>query len=176
MDDDRFHAAAARWQRRIFSYAAYTLGDAGEAEEVTQDVLLRLWRHPEMLAAERLEGWLLRVARNACLDLVRRRRSRLRLVDGTADDERVQARPAPAPDPERRAAASQLGRRLALELARLPELQRSAIVLRDVHGLSYREIAEVLEMSLANVRVSLHRGRRRLRQRLEEVEDHVMAV
>lgn len=176
MDDPRFHAAAVRWQRRIFTFAAYTLGDVGAAEEVTQDVLLRLWRHPEMLAAERLEGWLLRVTRNACLDEIRRRRVRLRLVTDVADDEIARQRPATNPDPERRAAAAQLGQRLAIELSELPENQRSVVVLRDVQGLSYREIAEVMNMSLANVRVVLHRARRRLRERLEEVENHVVAV
>ena len=176
MSDDRFLAAAERWQRRIFTYAAYTLGDVGAAEEVTQDVLMKLWRHPEMLDSDRLESWLLRVARNACVDEVRRRRSRLRLVGDEVPDDRLAERPAPAPDPERRAAAAQLGRRIAVHLTKLREPQRSVVVLREVHGLSYREIAEVCEMTVSNVRVALHRGRRRLREARQEVHDDVVAV
>ena len=176
MHDDAFHAAARRWQHRVFSYAAYTLGDPAEAEEVTQDVLLALWRHPEMLDSERLEGWLLRVARNACIDEVRRRRARLRLVDPAVADEVVRRRELPAASPERRAASAQLRRRLARELAALPEPQRSVVVLREVHGLTYREIGGVCDLSLASVKTTLHRGRARLRERLKEVRDEAVAV
>ncbi len=175
MDDHDFEHAARRWQRRIFTFAAYTLADAVEAEEVTQEVLVRLWRHPEMLRSDRLEAWLLRVARNLCVDRFRSLRSHSTVFDHqrSADDE---AHVDAGPSPERAAAAAQLRHRIAVALSLLPEPQRSVVILREIHGLSYDDIAHALQISPANVKVSLHRGRRRLRERLEEVQDHVAAL
>ncbi|HVT18933.1 MAG TPA: sigma-70 family RNA polymerase sigma factor [Thermoanaerobaculia bacterium] len=70
-----FEAAVRRHQRRVYTFARYLLASREEAEDVTQEVLLRLWRHGESLDPEMLTGWLLRVTRNACFDLLRRRRS-----------------------------------------------------------------------------------------------------
>ena len=77
------------------------------------------------------------------------------------------------PDPEVAARASESGRRLLAELARLREPAKSVVILREIQGLSYQQIAEVLELPLSTVRVSLHRGRRRLRGLLREVYPHV---
>ena len=176
MDDHDFERAARRWQRRIFTFAAYTLGNVVEAEEVTQDVLLRLWRHPEMLGADRLESWLLRVTRNLCIDRFRSLRSQERVFEHRSSADDAETHVDRGPTPERAAAAAQLRRNIAVALSRLPEPQRSVVILREVHGLSYDDIADAVQISPANVKVSLHRGRRRLRERLQEVHDHVVAV
>src|SRR4051812_50216482 len=70
-----FEDTAQRYQRRVYSFARYLLSNREEAEDVTQEVLLRLWRHQDGVEEERLGAWLLRVTRNACYDLLRRRRS-----------------------------------------------------------------------------------------------------
>jgi len=176
MDEHDFEHAARRWQRRIFTFAAYTLGDVVEAEEVTQDALLRLWRHPEMLRSERLESWLLRVTRNLCIDRFRSLRSQANVFDDRGSSDAAADHADARPTPERAAAAAQLRRRIAVALSRLPEPQRSVVILREVHGLSYDDIAHAVQISPASVKVSLHRGRRTLRERLEEVHDHVVAV
>ncbi len=176
MDAHDFEYVARRWQRRIFTFAAYTLGDVAEAEEVTQDVLVRLWRHPEMLRSEGLEPWLLRVTRNLCIDRFRGLRSRANVLDDRGPLHAVETHVDGRPTPERSAAAAQLRRHIAVALSGLPEPQRSVVILREIHGLSYDDIADAVQISPANVKVSLHRARRRLRERLEEVHDHVAAV
>ena len=70
-----FEGLAERYQDRIFSFARYLLSNREEAEEVTQEVLIRLWRHQDGLDLERVGSWILRVTRNACYDLLRSRRS-----------------------------------------------------------------------------------------------------
>lgn len=176
MVEHDFENAARRWQRRIFTFAAYFLGDAAEAEEITQEVLLRLWHHPDMLASDRLEAWLLRVTRNLCVDRFRTLRSESNVIDRSTPADTAGTQFDHGPSPERAAAAAQLRRRIAVALSLLPEPQRSVVILREIHGLSYDDIADAVQISLPNVKVSLHRGRRRLRERLEEVHDHVAAV
>jgi RNA polymerase sigma-70 factor (ECF subfamily) len=167
-----FDAAVAAHGTRVWTLAVYLLGDKTEAEDVVQEVLIRLWRHGAEVQEGRLRSWLMRVTRNACIDAVRRRRAR---VDGRRSKESCSLGhiEIDVPGPERLAQSAELGDRIAVALERLQEPQRSVVVMREIQGMSYREIAEVMEMPLNSVRVALHRGRARLRLALEEVRDHV---
>jgi len=168
-----FEAAVARHQRRVFSFAHYFLGNPSEAEDVVQEVLLRLWQNWHKLDAERLEPWLTRVTRNACYDLLRKRRSASRYMvpdpEGHATDQATSDRP----DPEAMAEASDFRGHLLEALRHLDDPLRSILILREIQGLKYQEIADILEMPLNTVRVYLHRGRQRLRKQLGRVYDHV---
>jgi RNA polymerase sigma factor (sigma-70 family) len=175
MERAAFDAAVARHQRKVHTLARYLLSDLEEAEDVTQEVLIRLWRHGAEVAAERVQSWLLRVTRNACYDRLRRRRSASRLFVSDTDHGAVATAMVEAPDPETLAEASEFGRRLCGALARLREPAKSIVILREIQGLSYQQIADTLELPLSTVRVSLHRARRRLREHLREVYDHVAA-
>jgi RNA polymerase sigma-70 factor (ECF subfamily) len=169
MRSGAFETALERHQRRVFSFVYYMLGQREEAEDVTQEVFIRLWGHQEVLASDRVETWLLRVARNACIDRIRRRR----LTRGIFASEPPPASREPAgsrtADPEVRLLASEYSSSVQAALGSLSEQLRSVVVLREIQGLSYRRISEVLEIDLSLVRARLHRGRRALRERLREV-------
>jgi RNA polymerase sigma-70 factor (ECF subfamily) len=172
MRRDDFDAAVATHGRKVFTLAVYLLADREEAEDVTQEVLVKLWQKGHEVTPHRVGAWLVRVTRNACIDAIRRRKGDRRFdVD---DVETVEIRER-APGPEMLSQASQLGRRILSALRKLPEPGRSVVILREIQGFSYQEIAEALEMPISNVRVTLHRVRRRLRQELREVTDHVAA-
>lgn len=157
----------AEQRSRVFTLAVYLLGDREEAEDVTQEVLIRCWQRGGEVAPERLGAWLLRVARNRCIDRLRARGSRLRRLRPAGD-----AGPADPvddrPGPESVASGRELQAALLRALEGLAEPYRSVVILREVQGLAYEEIAEALEMPLNTVRVTLHRGRRRLREELRE--------
>jgi RNA polymerase sigma-70 factor (ECF subfamily) len=172
MQHDDFDRAVVRHQRRVFTLAAYLLSSRVEAEDVTQEVFVKLWNSGDSIPPERIGAWLLRVARNACFDQLRRWRWQRRRCPIAAPADRLAEAASEAPGPEVMTAASQLGRRLLEELGRLGEPQRSIIILRHVEGLSCREIGEVVEMTEGSVRVALHRARRRLRDRLREAHDN----
>jgi RNA polymerase sigma factor (sigma-70 family) len=159
--------AVARYQRRIYTFAHYFLGNWQEAEDVTQEVLLRLWRRGGAIEAAGLLPWLLRVTRNACYDLLRRRRPGFALSSPEADSA-AQRVPDGTPGPEAAAAATEARDRVRGALRRLPEPYRSAVILREVQGLSYQEIGEALDIPLNTVRVHIHRGRQKLRDLLRE--------
>lgn len=149
---------------RVFNFARYTLRHPQDAEDVTQEVLIRLWRH-----APRLDGdpraWVMKVARNACVDSLRRRNTR-RAYFAEGDDETLGTAPCLAPDPQADAEASDFRRRLERALEELPAKYREIVVLREIEGLKYDEIAEVTGRPLNSVKVYLHRGRRLLRDAL----------
>lgn len=165
-----FEDTAQRYRRRVYSFARYLLSNREEAEDVTQEVLLRLWRHQEGVDEERLGSWLLRVTRNACYDLLRRRRSEAAAgISASLDEEDAREVASAEPSPEARARDTDFRRRLLEALGELGEPYKSVVILREVQGLPHREIGEALGIPEATVRVHLHRGRRKLRERLREV-------
>ena len=163
----RYEAVVDRCQRSVYTYAFYFLGDRESAEDLTQEVFLRLWRHWESIDLERVDAWLMRVTRNACYDALRARRTSCKHLTGLPDGA-LEAKPDLRPGPAERAEATDVRRHFRSALGSLREPVRSAIVLREVLGLKYQEVAEALEIPINTVRVYLHRGRKRLREELRE--------
>ena len=153
----------ARDHGRFLYTVAYRLtGDHHEAQDLVQEVLLRVRRGLVTYVPGSLEAWLSRIATNAFLDDVRRRRRRP--VEPLPDDaERVLAG-APAADDA--LAAAGLPDHLQAAVRALPEDFRAALVLCDVVGLPYAEIAEALGVPVGTVRSRIHRGRALLREAL----------
>ena len=94
----RFERHVRKYQHRIFGFAVYFLGDRTEAEDVTQDVLLRLWQHRDSVDEDRLLGWLLRVTRNACVDALRKRKAQRNVM--TSDTDALAYMPGKGPTPD----------------------------------------------------------------------------
>ncbi len=164
----RFRRLVKEHQGQLFSLAYHLLGHSAEAEDVVQDVLVKLWQHLAGLEADRIKPWLLRVTRNACLDLLRRRRYSQAYVSQVASGESMVV----SETPMDRLASSDLGHRLVQAIRELDEPFCSLVVLRDIQELSYQEIGEALDLKESQVKVYLHRARRKLRHRLgSEMDD-----
>ncbi len=155
----RFRLAVLRHDRAVYRAARALLRDDREAEDVVQETFLRYWQQGHRVLQPR--AWLLRVARNACLDRLRRS-GRLVSEEDTQVPEQRDER-----DPPWHYERDELRERLRGLVARLPEPQRSLIELFDGQGVSGAECAEILGLSLTQVKVYLHRARRRLRAQLE---------
>jgi RNA polymerase sigma factor (sigma-70 family) len=150
----------ARLTPRVFAHAFRVLGDSAEAEDVSQDAMLRLWRiAPEWRTGEaKVSTWLYRVTANLCTDRLRRKR-------GSALDDI--AEPAdPTPGAEARLQDRARYDALQAALATLPERQRQAVVLRHIEGLANPEIAVILEITTEAVESLTARGKRALAQAL----------
>lgn len=151
-------------RRRIFGLLLGHIGDADEAEDLTQEVFVRAWRNrARFRPSAEAWPWLAKIAINVARDAHRRRRVRPESpIDDPVQCER--------PDPREAAAASEHLERVRQALQQLPERQREVMVLHAHGGMSPAEIAKVLGLRANNVRVNLHHGRQRLREILGEEE------
>jgi len=157
---DQYRQAIDQHRQRIYSFAHYSLRVAEDAEDVTQEVFIKLWQHWQKIDHGKLGAWLMRVAHNAVIDHVRQHRSTREQVDQFADVEQI------TQDLELGSTIDQdmFKRGLQLAIKDLDEPFRSIIIMRDVQGLSYECMQETLNMSESQVKVYLHRARRKLRE------------
>ena len=156
-----------RYQNRVFGFAYHYLGNREEAEDVTQEVFIRLWKHRENIDEEQPLGWLLRVTRNASVDAIRRRKTYQRSV--SVNTELVDFAHGNQPLPDTNAESSDFRRHLLDAVEKLSEPYRSIVILREIQELKYQEISSSLELPLSTVKVYLHRARKMLRNQLHEV-------
>jgi len=162
-----FQAAVLEHKDRIHSYARGILRDPEEAKDVAQECLVRLWRHRERVeAGAGCRSWLLRSAHNLCIDRIRRKSSRPETSRDDDADEPTDGRPGP----ERLAASTEVGGRLERALLALDHRDRAIVLLREVEGLSYEEIAQTLGLKLGTLKATLHRSREKLRIALVRAE------
>lgn len=148
--------------RKIYNFAYRLSGNRDDAQDLVQEVLLRVRRGLESYTPHSFDGWLWRITRNAFLDEVRRRRRRP--TSPLPDDDRGVGEPAPPPDEV--LAAVRLGEDIQAALLKLPYEFREAVVLCDVVGLSYDEIAAAVDIPVGTVRSRIHRGRKMLKELL----------
>jgi RNA polymerase sigma-70 factor (ECF subfamily) len=161
-DDLKFSRVFQALHAPLLRFLSGFTGNRELAEDLAQEALLRLYRRPAPLEDDAARFWLFRTARNLALNALRNRRMRRRLreVIGRALGQQLGS----AGDPAIHAETMQ--RQLAL-LADLPDQQRAALLLRELEGLTYRQIAQVLDVSESKVKVDIHRARVSLRRRWE---------
>ncbi|OCB58751.1 RNA polymerase sigma factor SigE [Mycobacterium malmoense] len=147
---------------RVYRLAYRLSGNQHDAEDLTQETFIRVFRSVQNYQPGTFEGWLHRITTNLFLDMVRRR-ARIRMEALPDDYERV---PADEPNPEQIYHDARLGPDLQAALDSLPPEFRAAVVLCDIEGLSYEEIGATLGVKLGTVRSRIHRGRQALRDYL----------
>jgi RNA polymerase sigma-70 factor (ECF subfamily) len=157
-----FRELAEEYAGRIYTFARYSLRHREDAEDVTQEVLIRLWKHRDSIDPSSTSTWVMRVARNLVIDVSRRRQARTAVFAEGADMVEMAAPSGQAADTA--ADRSELRSRLEAALMELDEPYRSIVVMREIQGLAYEEIARALNMPLGTIKVYLHRARRRLRE------------
>src|SRR5581483_12210229 len=154
-DPPTWEQVARRYGRFLYTVAYRLTGNHDDAQDLVQEVLVRVERGLATYRPGSMEGWLSRIATNAFLDDVRRRNRRP--LDLAGDDLDRMAPAAPGADIA--AATDALGDDVQAALRILPEEYRVAVVLCDVVGLNYEEIADSLSVPVGTVRSRIHRGR-----------------
>lgn len=160
-----FNQLVQRYERPVYSVALRLLGQRDQAEDVTQDTFLLAYRSLAQFRGGLFRAWLLRIATNRCYDELRRRqRHPADSFEGLGYEPEVDwSTLAAGEEPHERAERLEAARVLEAALARLPVDQRTVVMLSDVHGYSYDEIAAITEVSLGTIKSRLSRGRARLR-------------
>ncbi len=147
---------------RVYRLAYRLTGNPHDAEDLTQEVFVRVFRSLHTYTPDNFAGWLHRITTNLFLDMVRRRQ-KIRFDALPEDTERL---PGSAPSPEQVYADAYLDPQVQAALDALPPDFRVAVVLCDIEGLTYEEIAATLGIKLGTVRSRIHRGRVQLREAL----------
>jgi len=162
-DPRAFEELVIAYQHRVFGVALRMLRNRGEAEEIAQEVFLRVHRAVEDFRGEaKLSTWLYAITSRLCLNRLASGERRM-AREGEESLERLRADADPAAHAER----GELEAALQRAITELPEERRVVVVLRDFEGLSYEEIAAALDLPLGTVRSRLHRARTDLKEKLE---------
>ena len=148
---------------RVYRLAYRLAGNAHDAEDITQETFIRVFRSLDKFTPGSFEGWIHRIATNVFLDLVRRR-GRIRMEALPENTDRIAGREL---SPEQTYHEMNLDPDLQAALDELPAEFRAAVVLCDVEGLSYEEIGTTLGVKMGTVRSRIHRGRQALRHGIE---------
>ncbi|MDQ4111576.1 MAG: RNA polymerase sigma factor SigE [Actinomycetota bacterium] len=148
---------------RVYRLAYRLTGNRHDAEDLTQEVFVRVFRSLDTYSPGTFEGWLHRITTNLFLDQARRKQ---RIRFDALSDERASRLTSSGPTPDMAYTDQRFDDDIERALATLPPDFRAAVVLCDVEGLSYEEISEILGAKLGTVRSRIHRGRAMLRDTL----------
>lgn len=164
-----FDEVYERFGEMVYNLALRLSANREEAADLTQEIFLRIYRHLGSFGGRStLKTWVFRIAINHCRDRLSRHFPAMQSIDADPEEGGGIAIADPGRGPEDLAVAADEGRRVAEGLARVPPVFREAVVLRDLEGLSYEEIAEVLGVRVGTVRSRIARGREQLRTLLEK--------
>lgn len=179
-DPNVFRTLLRRYQNRIYNVAFRLLGNAEEAEEIVQETCIKIHQGISgVVKASSFGAWVFKIAHNSCYDRIRNRTKRGRFstvaldLSTTLDEAEensanviTQAQD-PGPNPEEWLAGREQGAIIAEKLKQLPDSQKVVVILHDIEGFSYQEIADIVGSNVGTVRSRLHYGRTKLRELLE---------
>jgi RNA polymerase sigma-70 factor (ECF subfamily) len=171
-----FNWLVLRYQTRVYNLCYRMLSDPDAAADATQEAFLSAYKAIGRFKGEQFRTWLMRIATNGCLDVLRSRKRRptVSLNAATADSEGDEIDPLPIADldpsidPESSALRAEVAATIQMGLDALPEEQRVVLVLVDVQGLSYEEAAAVSGANIGTVKSRINRARARMRDYLRE--------
>ena len=162
-DEDAFAQLVALHEKKVYNLALRMCGDPEDAWDAAQEAFLSAWRGlPSFRGEAGFSTWLYRLTSNAAIDLLRR--NRRQRGEASLDDENLGIDAVDrAPSPQEQAEAAELRGAVTAGLFRLSDAHRQALILREVQGLSYEEIAAALAVDMGTVKSRINRGRKKLR-------------
>jgi RNA polymerase sigma-70 factor, ECF subfamily len=169
-DGDRlaFTQLMEHYQSACYGLAWRLLGDSDRAADATQDAFIHAYTALKSYRGGVFRSWLLRITANASYDILRRQQRRPAGPLPDPEEGAAELPDASAVDPDAEATRGELYRHLERALRKLPPDQRTAVVLCDVYGMDYNEVAAMTHSALGTVKSRIHRGRLRLRELLAE--------
>jgi RNA polymerase sigma-70 factor (ECF subfamily) len=159
-----------RYNRLVFSMAFNSVGDMDAAEEITQDVFLRVWKNANSYRAEKAQvsTWISSITRYRAIDFLRKRGSRLHFKSLSWEKLTPNSIPNEDTNPEESTERSLTVQRVKLAVANLPDEQKQALSLAYFYGLTHSQIAEYLEQPLGTIKTRIRLGMQKLRKALSE--------
>lgn len=168
--DAKYNFLVQQYKNRIYNYSFLMLRNVMDAEDVTQEVLIKIWKNLGKFKMLSSKTWIMRTTHNLCIDYIRKRKT-LSMKNLLTYDDLSEILPANLSDNPDNLFEKNLTENLIIEvIKRLPENLRSVFVLYEINGLKYREISKTLEMPINSVKVYLLRARKQLQLELNELK------
>ena len=169
-DADSFNQLVLRWERPIYALAYRTIGREEDARDIVQETFLRAFRAlPGFKGQAKFSSWLYRIALNLCRDWIRRqRRAPVSQLPEDMDAIELASEKGPVESIEDLVARRELSAIVEEAMSELSEEQRTAIILKEYHGMTFQEIADMQGCPLSTVKTRLYQGLSLLRRRLEQ--------
>jgi RNA polymerase sigma-70 factor (ECF subfamily) len=166
-DREAFNQLVVKYQSLAYNVAYRVLGDGDAAADATQDAFISAYRAIARFRGGSFKAWIMRIVTNACYDQLRAKQRRpTTSLDADPELERHEWNVDPGERPEAYVVRQELGQIIQRGLATLPAEQRTCVVLSDIQGMSYDEIAQTMNCSLGTVKSRLNRARRKMRDYL----------
>ena len=180
-DPQAFEEIVKLYEKRIYNLSFRMMGNHEDANDLAQEAFIRVYHSIEQFRGDaRFSTWLYRIATNVCLDELRKRsRRQTESLDEpvpTADGEVLREIPDWANNPEEELDRSEIQNMVQRGIQALPDEQRTALILRDLQGHTYEEIAEILDISLGTVKSRINRGRMALKGLFEKDRELLLSV
>lgn len=169
MTEEKFLELVRKHQTQVYRHALYLVGNPEDAEDITQDTFIRAWEHRAKLRAKTVHSWLLKCAQNLCFNRLKRRKFQLPLAAG--DDEELETlmhthSGEVSPSPEELLLKKELKQVVQQAIRQLPPDTQRMVMMRELDGMSFKEIAEILQQPEGTVKSTVFRARKKLRELL----------
>jgi len=170
-DVGAFNDLVSRWEGPLYKFVYRYLGDAEEARDICQEAFIRAYTNLDRYRGQaKFSSWLYQIALNQCRSQFRKKRSRPTISLDDDQGPRLHLVPGAQEQPDESAIKTQRARALRAALSRLPDAQRTVIILKEYHGLKFREIAEILGTPESTVKSRLYHGLENLGRSLGHLE------
>ena len=169
MKKTKFKIYVSQYKDLIYSQAYYFTKSTEDAQDITQDVLIKLWHHLDNVPRRSAKSWLLKVTKNLCIDHSRKRRELAvsAIAVNSDGDEMSLEQEDYGLNPEQETINLDSKERIMSAIHRLPEKVKNVVIMREIQDLKYDDIASALEIPINSVKVYLHRGRKLLFEHLK---------
>lgn len=163
----KYNSLISQLKNKIFNYASYMVNNRMDAEDITQDVFIRLWNNFDKINLTKAKSWLLKTTHNLCIDYLRKRKNLMNKSERINENTISNGKDILS-DPEISYRRNMLKERINNSIKELPDNLKSVFVLYEIEGFKYREISKVLNVPLNSVKVYLLRARKKLQEDLRE--------
>lgn len=174
MKQTQFKKIVNDYKDLIYNQAYYFTSHKDDAEDITQEVLIKLWHHQRNIKRVSLKTWLLKVTRNLCIDYSRKRKELFlnEIHNDTSKSTFIESLVDPKLNPEEEIISRDLMENITHVINELPEKIRSIVIMRDIQDLTYDIISKTMGLPLNSVKVYIHRGRKLLLKNLLEYSNN----
>lgn len=168
----KYEVLIKQYKNNIYNYALYMLKNKMDADDVTQEVFIKIWKNIDTFNIKAAKAWIMKVTHNLCIDYLRKRRNEEgREVNIEKEFKNKPDEDNDLTDTEVRLRKNILKERIREEIGYLPENLKSVFVLYELQGFKYSEISETLNLPLNSVKVYLMRARKKLQEELREFKN-----